>query len=344
MLKKIFYSIVITVFIFLGIGVFLPSNVHVERHIDIKRPASTVFTVLNSFHHFPSWSPWADRDPAAVTKISGPQRGVGAKMSWRGDPRLIGSGWQKITESRPYTLVRMHLEFDQQGAANSYYSIEPTASGVEVTWGFDTDLLAGQDWFGGLLARYFGLFFDRWIGADYELGLARLKTLVENMPVADFAGLEVELVEAASHDILYVSTTHTGDPPDSIPDLAAAYREIAAFMALHRIERAGQPMAITRFGENDRYELEAAIPAVLRDSEPSGRVRAGRSPAGRALRVTHHGPYQDLPRSYDKLAAWTAAHGIVAGPVSWEHYIANPGETLPADLITHIYVRVANGP
>lgn len=343
MIKKIFYSIVITSFIVLFIGIFLPSNVHVERHIDIQRPASTVFTVLNSYHHFLSWSPWADRDPAAVTKISGPPRGVGAKMSWVGDPRLLGSGWQEITASQPYALVRMHLEFDQQGAANSYYAIEPTATGVQVTWGFDTDLLAGQGWFGGLLARYFGLFFDRWIGADYELGLARLKSLVESMPEADFAGLEVELVEAVSQDILYVRTTYSGDPADTSPDLAAAYREITSFMALHGIERAGQPMAITRVEASDRYELEAAIPVVLKDIEPSGLVSSGRSPAGRALRVTHHGPYQDLPRSYDKLAAWAAAHGFVAGPVSWEHYIGNPGETLAADLITHIYVLVANG-
>jgi effector-binding domain-containing protein len=343
MFKKILYSIVITIFTLLVAGMFLPSEVHVERSIPIQRSAATVFTVLNSYRHFPSWSPWADRDPAMETGISGPERGVGARMSWRGDARLVGSGWQEIIESKPHELVRIRLEFDQQGAANAYYAIEPTANGVQVTWGFDTNLLEGQSWFRGLLARYFGLFFDRWIGADYELGLARLKVLVENMPAVDFADLDAELIEAGSHDILYVSTTHTGDPVDTSPDLAAAYREITAFMALHGIERAAQPMAITRDGGIGRYELEAAIPVVLKDVEPSGRVRSGQSPAGRALRVTHHGPYQDLELSYQKLAAWAAAHGIATGPVSWEHYISDPGETLPENLITHIYVLLANG-
>jgi effector-binding domain-containing protein len=343
MFKKILYSIVITIFILLVLGLFLPREVHVERHITIQRPAATVFTVLNSYHHFSSWSPWTDRDPAAVTQISGPEHGVGARMSWHGDPRLVGSGWQEITESQPYSLLRMHLEFDQEGAAESFFVIDPTASGVRVTWGFDTDLLEGQSGFGGLLARYFGLFFDRWIGTDYDRGLARLKSLVESMPAADFAGLEVQMADAEAHDILYVRTRQDGDADDVGPDLAAAYREITAFMAQHTIERTAQPMAIMRVDRGNRYELLAAIPVVPRDIEPSGRIEWGRSPAGRAVRVTHHGPYQGLPGSYDRLAAWMAAHGMAAGPVSWEHYISDPNETDPADLITHVYMLAANG-
>jgi effector-binding domain-containing protein len=342
MFKKTLYSTVIAILIFVILGVFLPHDVHVERHITIQRPAVTVFTVLNSYHYFMSWSPWAGRDPAAVTQISGPQRGVGAKMSWRGNPRLVGSGWQEIIESRPNSLLRMHLEFDQQGAAESYFGIEPSASGVRVTWGFDADLREGQSILGGFLAGYFALFFDHWIGADYERGLAGLKFLVESMPAADFAGLEVQMVEAEPHDILYVSTEEDGGPADLSPDLAAAYREITAFMTLNAIDRAAQPMAIMHVDGENRYELQAAIPVVSRDFETSGRIRAGHSPAGRALRVSHFGPYRDLSRSYDRLAAWMAARGIAAGSVSWEHYISDPGKTDPENLITHIYMQVAD--
>ena len=193
-----------------------------------------------------------------------------------------------------------------------------------------------------MLAGYFALFFDRWIGADYKRGLAGLKSLVESMPAADFAGLEVQTVDAEPHDILYVSTVQDGDPANLSPDLAAAYREITAFMTLNVIDRAAQPMAITHVSGEKRYELQAAIPVVPRDMEPSGRIRSGHSPAGRALRVTHHGPYRDLSRSYDQLAAWMAAHGMAAGSVSWEQYISDPGKTDPENLITHIYMRVAD--
>ena len=45
--------------------------------------------------------------------------------------------------------------------------------GTKITWGFDSDLGMNP------IARWMGLMFDSWIGADYETGLANLKNLVE---------------------------------------------------------------------------------------------------------------------------------------------------------------------
>jgi effector-binding domain-containing protein len=38
-----------------------------------------------------------------------------------------------------------------------------------------------------------------------------------------------------------------------------------------------------------------------------------------------------------------AAHGLVEGRVSWEHYISDPNSTAPAELVTHIYFLVEGG-
>lgn len=344
MFKKIFYAVVIALVLFFIGGLFLPRHAHVERSIEIQRPTATVFTVLNSYRSFAAWSPWAERDPGAVYELSGPEAGAGARLSWSGDPRLVGTGWQEITESRPYSLVRMHLDFDQQGVADSYFQIGQTAAGTHLTWGFDTDLLEGQGWFGGVLARYFGLFFDKWIGADYELGLTRLKAHLESLPPADFSDLEVEIVEVEPVDILYVVSEAGPDSSDITASLAAAYQEITAYMAEQGVEVAAQPMAITRIGEQGRYEVEAAIPATLPASLPAlaSRVRVGRSPAGRAVRVVHRGPYESMGPTYEKLAAWIAAHAMEEGRVSWEQYISDPGETPEEELITHIYFRIGD--
>jgi len=90
MFTKFLYVIVIAFVLFLSVGLFLPRNVHVERSIEIDRPASTVFVLLNSYRAFASWSPWAARDPDARYEFSGPESGVGARLSWSGDPRLAG--------------------------------------------------------------------------------------------------------------------------------------------------------------------------------------------------------------------------------------------------------------
>jgi effector-binding domain-containing protein len=344
MLKKILYTSVIAVLLFAAIGFLLPTHVHVERSIGVERPAATVFAVLNSYRNFPAWSPWAARDPEARYALSGPASGVGARLSWDGDPRLVGSGWQEIVASEPYRRIGMRLDFDQQGTADSYFNIVETGQGVRLTWGVDTDLLEGRGLFGGLLARYFGLFFDRWIGEDYEDGLARFKEFVESLPPADFADLDVTIVDVQPQDILYVRIDDMPNPLDVAASLAAAYREISTFMASHAIEREGLPMTITRGRDGQGLLFEAAIPALTAGAEPGGHVRAGLSPGGRAARVVHRGPQDGMGASYEKLAAWMAVHGLEEGRVSWEQYVSDPAQTPPKELLTHIYALLADAP
>ena len=340
MFIKILYTVVIAMVIFIVTGLFLPRTVHVERSIEIDRPAVTLFTLLNSFATFSTWSPWSERDPSITYEYSGPASGTGAHMNWSGDPRLSGSGWQEIIESKPSSLVRMQLDFEQQGRANSYFQIDSSASGALVTWGFDTNLVEGQGFFGSLLARYFGLFFDRWIGTDYEQGLVRLKAFAESLPATDFSGLEVDIVEAEPLDILYIVTDSSSEAGGVAASLAIAYQEITSFIAEHSIEIQAQPMAITRSWDARDYEFDAAIPVLTTDVELSGNVRAGKSPSGRAVRVVHRGPYDRMSPSYEKLSAYMAVHGLKEGRVSWEHYISDPGQTPADEIITHIYFLI----
>jgi len=340
MFKKVFYAIVIIIIIFLTIGLLLPKTVHVERSIDINRPASTVFTLVNEYGTFNTWSPWAARDPSATFEFSGPASGVGARVEWSGDPRLSGKGSQEIIESRPWTLVRSRLSFDQQGDAVTYFALAKRDRGVSLTWGFDADLTAGQNLIGGLLVRYFGLLFDRWIGADFDQGLSRLKAFAESLPDVDFSDLDVEILDVEPVDILFVQTGSSQDPVDTAEALATAYQEITAFMNANDIVRAAQPMTITHAGSSTGYAFDAAIPIVMKDFELSGRVRAGTTPTGRAVRVVYRGPYDQMIPTYEKLSAYMSAHGLRQGPVSWEQYISDPGQTGSADLITHIYFLI----
>jgi effector-binding domain-containing protein len=342
MIKKLLYIVVITIIIFLLVGFILPREVHVERSLEIRRPAAEVFGLLNSYESFSAWSPWVERDPDALYEFSGPESGVGAHLSWSGDPRLVGAGWQEIIESRPDSLIRTRLDFEQQGVAESYFELLDTAAGVEVTWGFDTDLTLGQGVLGGLLARYFGLFFDQWIGSDYEQGLDRLKVYAEGLPQANTIPVDIEVLDVAALDILYIPNDASQDAAAIADALASAYREISTFMAENDIEMNGQPMAITRAWDEQGYQFDAAIPVRMKPVELSGRVLAGQSPSGPSVRVVHRGPYDRMAPSYQKLAAYMDAHQLLEGSVSWEHYISDPGETVEDELVTHIYFQIGN--
>ncbi len=342
MLKKLLIGLAVVAALFFGVGLFLPSKHAVERSINIERPAATVFTLLNSYHAFNEWSPWAELDPNATYVRSGPESGVGARLSWSGDPRLVGTGWQEITASLPYERIESRLDFGPQGAAESYFDLQPGPDGVRVSWGFQTDVTAGQGLLGSVMGRYFGLFLDRWVGADYERGLEQLKAYAESLPAIDVAGGEIEVLLVEAAPIVYLSGATSQDATDVAAALASAYRRVTAFIDAHGLQVAGAPMAITRAWDEFGYRFDAAIPvSELADVAGEG-VQTGYSPAGRAARIIHRGPYEELLASYERLAAYMTAHGLPQGALSWEVYVSDPAELPPERLETHIYVLIAD--
>lgn len=158
------------------IGLLLPTQSHVERSAVITAPADTVFPLINNFHEFNRWSPWAERDSNTQYRFEGPASGVGAKVIWASDNPQVGAGSQEIVESDPNTRVASVLDFGEMGTAQAAFALEPAGEGVKVTWGFDVE--HGKN----LVDRYMGLLMNQWVGADYEAGLANLKALAESLP------------------------------------------------------------------------------------------------------------------------------------------------------------------
>jgi len=339
-LKKVGIVILLLMAVFVVTGYLLPRQVHIERSITIERPATMMFEILNGYRHFNEWSPWAKRDPKAMFTISGPESGVGARMSWAGDPQLVGSGWQQIVATKPFDQINIKLDFDAQGIADTGYVLAAQGNETVVTWFFDSDLTEGVNFLDSFLARYFGLLFDRWVGGDYEMGLANLKAYAESLPVSDFSQLEIERVDVAAQNILYVTTSSSQDPADIAAAMAAAYGEISAFMNQAGISISGQPMAITRAWEEGSYQFDAAIPVGFVPPGLTGNIESGLSPEGPAVRAVHHGAYDQMMPTYAKLAAYISAHGLTQGQISWEHYITDPGSSTQTEVITHVYIML----
>jgi carbon monoxide dehydrogenase subunit G len=172
LLKWLFY-LVVTVAVIIAAGSFiLPSQVVVTRSIEIAAPPEKVFAIVGDLHRFQDYSPWAALDPGTTYTFEGPASGVGQKMSWTSGKADVGSGSQTVTEYEPPKHVGLDLDFGQMGKPTAAWDLEPSGAGTRATWTFRARL-------DGVAARWFGLMFDRWIGADYEKGLARLKSVAE---------------------------------------------------------------------------------------------------------------------------------------------------------------------
>ena len=166
------YALIALLVIFMGGAYILPGEAVVERKIDIAAPPEKVFAIVGDLKRFNEFSPWAEIDPGAHYSFEGPEIGIGQKMSWTSDNQQVGSGSQTVVDHVPNTRFATTLDFGDMGDAISYIELKPVANDTSVTWGFKS-LLRNP------LERWMGLLFDRWIGADYEKGLAKLKAIAE---------------------------------------------------------------------------------------------------------------------------------------------------------------------
>lgn len=341
-IKRILVGLLVLILILALVGLALPSRAHVERSISIAATPATVFELVNGFKRFNEWSPWYDYDPAARYTYSGPEQGVGARLEWKSDKPEVGSGSQQIVASEPDQRVRYQLDFGDQGTAESEISIAPSEAGSQVRWSFDTE-------FGyNLPMRYFGLLFDRLIGADYEKGLARLKALAEADAAqpAPGAKLEITLEEVPAVDLASVEGTVSLDPTAIAQTLGGAYEQIGAFMKNHGLRQDGARLAINRFYDESGWGFEAAIPiagspaAKAKAAASGGLVKLGQGYSGQAVKGTHIGPYADLPDTYRQLEDYVAENGLESNGRSWEQYVSEPGKIPQEELRTDVYLPV----
>jgi effector-binding domain-containing protein/carbon monoxide dehydrogenase subunit G len=312
--------------------------VRVERSATIAASQATVFTVLNSFKHFNRWSPWFELDPEAKYTYEGPGAGAGAKLSWVGDPKALGSGSQAITASRPYERIEADVDFGQGGSpAKQVYALAADGAGTKVSWSMDVDLGLNP------IARYFGLGFDGMIGRDFDKGLALLKTFAEGLPKGDFAGLAIETASVQSVTVAYVPTSSSKDDAAIGAAIAKAYGEVGAFLKANGLKMAGAPITIDSGESASGYLFDAAIPVDRvpgKPVPPDSRVQLKQTYGGKVLKVALRGPYSQIPATYEKIVAYIAAHGIETNGSPWDEFANDPTTVKESEILTNIYFPI----
>ncbi|WP_444889727.1 SRPBCC family protein [Microbulbifer sp. DLAB2-AA] len=182
-MRWILYIFVFLILLLLA-GYLFPREVSLERSIYIDKPPQTIFPYVNDYRKFNSWSPWRHIDPAMEYKYSGPEKGVGATMSWHGENSNEGSGTQTIIASTPDSTVLNKLNFGDGSEASAEFRLMPQNGGTQVVWSFNTD--TG----GGPRERWMGLAIKKMVGESYEQGLAKLKQLMESSTKTEGANKE----------------------------------------------------------------------------------------------------------------------------------------------------------
>lgn len=174
MLTPILIGLAVLLIVFLIVVATRPNEFRITRTTTITAPSSAVFSQVNDFHRWTAWSPWEKLDPELKRTYAGPSSGTGTIYSWVGN-KQVGEGRMTLTESRPYELIRIQLNFIKPFAATNLaeFIFQPEGQQTVVTWS-----MSGRHNF---ISKAFCMFMnmDKVVGKDFEKGLANMKALVE---------------------------------------------------------------------------------------------------------------------------------------------------------------------
>ena len=153
------------------IGRSMPQIVNVSRSTVIEATPTKIYNEIVDLKKFTQWSPWADKDPDMSQDLNGVV-GVGAVMTWSGN-KQVGQGKMEVIEAVKPNSAKLALDFGGMGTATAYWTLEKEGKATKATWAVDADMGKSP------LGRLMGPMMDKWIGADYEKGLANLKARLE---------------------------------------------------------------------------------------------------------------------------------------------------------------------
>lgn len=146
----------------------------VERSARIDAPPARVYEQIADFRNWTKWSPWEGIDPNLQRTYGGAESGTGAVYGWSGN-RKAGQGRMEITDATEPSRVQIDLVFEKPWKArnDTVFTIRPDGSGSRVTWS-----MTGKK---TLMTKAMGLVksMDKFLGPDFESGLARLKATSE---------------------------------------------------------------------------------------------------------------------------------------------------------------------
>jgi effector-binding domain-containing protein len=129
---------------------------------------------------------------------------------------------------------------------------------------------------------------------------------------------------------------------DGPKTLAATFARMAADAEKAGVKVAGRPVAIFVETDDTAFRYEAYLPI---DRIPEGRdlmgaeTRFGQTPAGRALRFSHKGPYDDVDSTYEAITAYLDAKGITVRDAFIEEYVGELKDSAEANFEVNIYVQ-----
>jgi effector-binding domain-containing protein len=319
-LKTLAWIIGIILFIALALVFFAPTQMHVERTVEINAPASIVWNDIVRFEKFNEWNTWKQMDSTARFTISGDDGTVGATDSWKGNK--IGEGKLQHLAMDTYKSVTQKLTFITPFASESdvFFHLSEAAGKTKVTWGFDSHYKRPQN--------VMSLFMKGALEKDFDQGLQHLKSMAEAEVKGPGTpnGIDVTVKEMNFPATTYAAVRKT-IPMSRITDYYRKNLETIYNAATAAQLQPGVPCGIffTWDRKIQQTDMAAAIP-VPEGSKPASGYEIITLPAAQAAYADYYGPYSKIANAHVAIQKFISDKGRKIIPPTIEMYVTNPGK------------------
>jgi carbon monoxide dehydrogenase subunit G/effector-binding domain-containing protein len=293
-----------------GVGRFiLPNSLEVTRNVSIERPRAAVFAMINDLRNAKEWSPYYARDPDAEFAISD-QPGPGQTMRWVSNVREVGRGRMSIVDSTDYEQVEAILEMGDRATLNSRIELRPSSGSTSVAWTVTAECGAG--WV-NVPCRYMNLIMQGMIKRELDSGLARLKTLTEQLPNVNFEGLNPQFDAVAPQQFVY-STVETA--ANNLAEMKTAesigISQVRDFMSRYNLTQAGPLVRVVTTYDQASNRMSFRVGYPFDGPTPTSvvGVQIGQTPSGEAMHVLVEGSSRQVQTAYAQMNAYMQAHRI----------------------------------
>ena len=169
------YIVLAIVILIVVLAIIAPKNYDVNRSIIIKKSLPEVFQYLKFIKNQDNWSPWNEKDPNMNKTFTGTDGEIGFISAWVGN-KDVGEGEQELTGIEENKVVKSQLRFFKpwKSTSDAYLKVEEVKEGTKVIWGF-----SGNNKFPISIMMLF-MNMDKAVGKDFEFGLNKLKSILEN--------------------------------------------------------------------------------------------------------------------------------------------------------------------
>ena len=175
MFKKIFIALVAVIAVFLIVVAVQPDSFRVERSAALNAPPAFLFAQVNDHKNFVKWNPFNELDPDVKNTFSGPDSGVGAVCSWKGQQpdrsRLQHHHREQAERTRP---PAHGLEEPMEGTSTVDFTFEPNGDKTLVTW----KMYGPQNFTGKAISLFMST--EKMCGPMFEKGLKNLEEAAED--------------------------------------------------------------------------------------------------------------------------------------------------------------------